>query len=186
MPRLAAPLRFAVPAIVLAALLSAHAPAAAAADAVPVKKWTASVCQAFGRWEERLMTLAAHDAPADPAAARVATVKFLRGAVRATDKLATTLHKAGAPDVKGGPAIAAAFARSLKALRADFARAKKAAARLATEDPGAFATASEALASDLEVSAVTFSTALAKTADRHGSRALDRAFARAKGCRAIT
>ena len=172
---------------IFATLLVAAAPVGAASDAkaVPVTAWSGSVCKDFGRWQARLAALTPSEAPADPAAGKAAITKFVKGAVKATATLAGQLESAGVPKVKDGAAIAAAFAGSVKSVRRAYGQARTAAAALPTADPAAFATATHALAVQLQASSSTLSATLAQTAAKYPASALDRAFSSTKACAEI-
>lgn len=156
-----------------------------AAKPVPVKAWSGSVCQDFGRWQARLAVLTPTVLPADPAAGKAAITKFVKGAVTATATLAGRLESAGVPEIKDGAAIAAAFTSSVESLRGAYRRARTAAAALPTADRAAFATATHALAVQLQAAASTLSATVAQAAAQYPASALDQAFSSTKACAAI-
>jgi len=172
--------------VVAVAAIATPASAATQAKTVSVKQWSASVCKGFAEWETRLTKLSSRDAVADPAAGKAAITKYVRGALKATDKLASSLKSAGVPSVNDGKAIEAALLSAVKGVRAAYATAKTSAAALPTDDAAAFAAAAQALAAQLQTASTTLSTTLTDAVTSNPSSALDKAFTSTKACAALT
>ncbi|MSO79649.1 MAG: hypothetical protein EXQ79_08575 [Acidimicrobiia bacterium] len=170
--------------VVTMAVSAGTAGAAMTAKAVPVKAWTAAVCKDFTQWERRLSELGSRDALADPAAGKTAITKFLTRGIKVTTRLIKDLKSEGFPSGEHGTEIAAVFITSAKSVRVTYATAKTDAAALPTDDPTAFATAAQALVTQLRSGGASLDTTLATAATRYPASALNEAFLSTEACTA--
>jgi len=151
---------------------------------VSTSTWVTSVCKDFTRWDHGLSARALPLPATDPIAGKAAIAAFVGEASRATDTLSRGIAAAKMPSLKHGTTIASSFAQAARKLRHSYRVAKTRAAALPTDDPTAFATAAQTLATDLERAGATLNTSLQKITSGDRSGKLAKAFRTTKACKA--
>jgi hypothetical protein len=160
-----------------------------------VRKWSASICTDFARWQDQLVRLASTGGvghilhgtgtsdPPDVIQAGVS--QLLAGALLATDELVRDVRAAGVPKIPDGQNIAAEFAGSAAFVSAAFADFKRSADQVAPDEPGQQFRETQDLASLLQRAGTTLSTTLQQIAAAYPKGGIKRVFASTKACKPL-
>jgi glucose/arabinose dehydrogenase len=138
----------------VAALLAASVPSAAAATVSP-GKWAPKFCTAIDDYQSTIseksdsMTTAL-ETVGSLKSARAQIVSFLASMVEAAKTAERQVEKAGTPSVPNGKKIEAALLRGLDASVKVFADGKAQAAKISTKNPTAFKTDGKQVGVDLQ------------------------------------
>ena len=120
-------------------------------DAVAAEAWADQVCTAVAAWQtdveaSRGDLQAALTSISSAEDARGELTTFLADAVEQTDELLADVDAAGTPSIEAGDEVRDALESSLTQVRETFEQAHAEAEALPTDDPGAFVTGAQELA----------------------------------------
>jgi hypothetical protein len=123
-------------------------------DAVAAEAWADEVCTSLASWQTDVESWRGDLASALTDVSSVEDVRgelatFLANAVERTDELLADVDAAGAPAVEGGDDVAETLESSLTQVRDTFEQARAEAEELPTDDPGAFVTGAQEVATSI-------------------------------------
>lgn len=184
-------------ALLCAALLLTTSTAGARTSeaARPLKKWSASICKGFARWEDEITKVTSASivgqqlrglpSSASPEEVRLGVPLLLDAVLAATDRLSRDVFAAGTPKTAEGPMIALAVVNSVHGLTAVFVAFKIRADNIKPNESGPLFSLTNDLASLLQSGANSLGATVQQLATTYPASRLNKAFAAAKACKGL-
>ena len=151
-------------------------------ETVSVDEYASAVCGALSDWvtdiQDRAATITEGINPGDAEAGKERLQEFIGDTVASTDTLISTVEEAGAPDTDGGEEAAEQIQSGLEQVKTILEDAEDQIAELPTDDPQAFGTGAQEIATSLQEA----TGEAASTIDSANSEELTEAFGSNEDC----
>ena len=151
-------------------------------DTVSVDAYATDVCAALAAWvkdiQDRASTITEGINPGDAAAGKERLAEFIGETVTGTDNLISEVEAAGVPDTDGGEEAADQIVSGLEQVRDILVDAQEQIDQLPTNDPQAFGTGAQEIATSLQEA----TGEAADTIDSANSEELSTAMAENEDC----
>lgn len=124
------------------------------AETVSVDEYAGEVCSALSAWvtdiQDRAATITEGIDPGDAEAGKERLEEFIGDTVDGTDELIANVEAAGVPDTEGGEEAAEQIQSGLEQVKTILEDAQKQIGELPTNDPQAFGTGAQEIATSLQ------------------------------------
>lgn len=151
-------------------------------ETVSVDEYAGAVCSALSAWvtdiQDRAATITEGIDPGDAEAGKERLSEFIGDTVAGTDQLIASVEEAGIPDTEGGEEAAEQIQSGLEQVKTILEDAQDQIADLPTDDPQAFGTGAQEIATSLQEA----TGEAAGTIDAANSEELSEAFGSNEDC----
>ncbi len=151
-------------------------------DTVSVDAYASDVCTALAAWvqdiQDRASTITEGINPGDAKAGKERLSEFIGETVTGTENLISEVEPAGVPDTDGGEEAAGQIVEGLRQVQTILEDAQDQIAELPTDDPQAFGTGAQEIATSLQEA----TTGAAETIDSANSEELTTALGENEDC----